>query len=188
MKREKVPSQTELARVSPTARCLAASIGTIPFVFGIFLIVVVGLEDVLGLTGPGEAYACTAVAMVALWMFIWRKTVVWSRRAIRLTMATGLICLVIPIAICFYLGSSLGRGGLLFVVGYSLPVIGWGVWMGATIRIWPLRQTGELREDRSPRCLKCGYLLIGLRATRCPECGDEPTLDELWRVSLGGEV
>ena len=44
--------------------------------------------------------------------------------------------------------------------------------------------TGDLVRGEgasAPRCLKCGYLLIGLRSTRCPECGDEPTLDELWR-------
>ena len=56
--------------------------------------------------------------------------------------------------------------------------------MAVTIRIWPLRQAGEYGGDRSPRCLQCGYLLIGLSSTRCPECGSEPTLDELWRASF----
>ena len=66
-----------------------------------------------------------------------------------------------------------------------LPVIGWGVWMAVTMSIWPRRRYGMRPEDTPPRCLKCGYLLIGLRATRCPECGDEPTLDELWYTTTG---
>ncbi|MCH8966713.1 MAG: hypothetical protein IID43_03475 [Planctomycetes bacterium] len=52
--------------------------------------------------------------------------------------------------------------------------------------IWPMRPEAASRGDRAPQCLRCGYLLIGLRATRCPECGAEPTLDELWSASQAG--
>jgi hypothetical protein len=65
----------------------------------------------------------------------------------------------------------------------TLPVIGWGLWMGVTVHLWSRDGRGYVETSEGPRCLKCGYLLVGLRATRCPECGDERTLDELWGAS-----
>jgi hypothetical protein len=32
----------------------------------------------------------------------------------------------------------------------------------------------------SPKCLRCGYDMTGLTEARCPECGAEYTLDQLW--------
>jgi hypothetical protein len=65
------------------------------------------------------------------------------------------------------------------------PVICWGLWMAGTVRFWPMRPEDIISQSLTPRCRKCGYLLNGLTATRCPECGDEPTLDELWAATAG---
>ena len=32
-----------------------------------------------------------------------------------------------------------------------------------------------------PKCLRCGYNLSGLTQCRCPECGTEYRIDDLWR-------
>ncbi len=35
-----------------------------------------------------------------------------------------------------------------------------------------------------PICPKCGYNLSGLRECRCPECGVNYTLDQLWQSPI----
>lgn len=35
-----------------------------------------------------------------------------------------------------------------------------------------------------PQCLSCGYNLSGLTHCRCPECGREHRLDELWETDI----
>ena len=35
-----------------------------------------------------------------------------------------------------------------------------------------------------PTCPRCGYNLSGLTRCRCPECGTEYKLDQLWRAQL----
>lgn len=42
------------------------------------------------------------------------------------------------------------------------------------------------RRSRSsdPTCLTCGYNLSGLTHGRCPECGREHRLEELWKTHL----
>ena len=60
--------------------------------------------------------------------------------------------------------------------------------MALTISLWPRRSEEGVVGSAVPRCLKYGYPLIGLRATRCPECGDEPTLDQLWTATAAAEV
>ena len=61
-----------------------------------------------------------------------------------------------------------------------LPVVRWGLWTAVSVWMWPGSAFGSSESAESVKCWKCGYLLTGLRSTRCPECGDEPTLDELW--------
>ena len=37
---------------------------------------------------------------------------------------------------------------------------------------------------KPPICLSCGYNLSGLTQCRCPECGTEYRLDELWQTPI----
>lgn len=174
--------KTELRgpRLSPPAQRLAASIGTIPFVFAAFLIILVALDDVFGLTDPAPAtFALAALVAIVVWVLVWRRLVVWSAVVIRRTAAAALLCLGLPIALLSLFWQPASE--FVEVVLGCLPIIGWGVWMAVTIATWPVLHFGPAEPDSAPRCLRCGYLLIGLRSTRCPECGDEPTLDELWR-------
>ncbi len=169
--------------MTPTAKRLAASIGSIPFVFGAFWILGVAIDDLMGWGKPQPAYAASAIVAVTVWILIWRRSVAWSSRVIQRTVVIGLLCLGLPVGLTFLLwekGNDLGEA----VVGV-LPVIGWGLWMALTIRTWPMASVDVTRVADAPRCLACGYSLIGLYATRCPECGDERTLDELWHANTG---
>lgn len=180
MAHDTVAEQLMPKRMTHTARRLAASIGTIPVAFGCFLITYVGLDDIFDLSTQITltlGYALTAIITTTIWTVIWRRAVRWSDLAIRRTVLATALTLALPIAATLLWE---GPPELLSVTLAALPVIGWGVWMAWTINIWPVRASESSAHDATPRCLKCGYPLIGLRATRCPECGDEPTLDELW--------
>ncbi|MCH9035298.1 MAG: hypothetical protein IID42_12490 [Planctomycetes bacterium] len=170
--------------MTPTAIRLAASIGSIPFVVGVFMITAIAFEDLLSISNAYvQTYGCAAIAAVAVWIQIWRRVVVWTQRTIVRTAALGLVSIGVPIALLavFYDPSS----PVLEVVLFMLPVMGWGVFMAMTIRGWPTVRTETAYGDAAPHCQSCGYLLKGLRSTRCPECGDEPTLDELFAASMG---
>lgn len=187
-KRQMVKRETEARTgawcMSPVAIRLAASIGSIPFVFGVFMISAVALQDFAGLSDPlSEAYSVTAVVAVSVWLAIWRRSVTWSGPVLTRTIVAAILCLALPIALHFLLAG--GGNNLQDVILACLPVIGWGVWMAVTVYIWPLQVRSAGPGDMGPHCPSCGYLLKGLRATRCPECGTEPTLDELWAAQTG---
>lgn len=170
--------------VGPLARCLLASIASIPVVVGVFFVIFVLGDDLVTISDPWLAYASTAVLAVSIWMLIWRRQMVWSRGVGPRLVFTTLLCFVVPITLCAMLLETGSQ--VVNVVLVCLPIIGWGVWMAVALPIRRLR-AGVLLSDEGedgPRCLKCGYLLKGLTATRCPECGDEPTLDELWAASV----
>ena len=175
--------QLPATRVSQTAKRLAMSIGTIPLLFGAFLITDVAFEDFLGLQRPSPAFAAAALIAIVTWLILWRGEVIWSKPKVRHTALSAFVCFALPVAVQWIFVKR--ADGLMEVVLLLLPVIGWGVWMAATISYWPMRSRAIATDDLGPRCLGCGYSLRGLRATRCPECGSEPTLDELWAATTG---
>lgn len=52
------------------------------------------------------------------------------------------------------------------------------VWRNGYMRGW------RAARATPPTCLKCGYNLSGLTQCRCPECGCEYRLDDLWSTHL----
>ncbi len=174
--------------MSPTVKRIVCAIGSIPVVFGLFLITMIALESA-GWRVP--KHAATALGIVAvpaciIWCVIWRGAVLWSGATKLRTLGLAVICMGIPIVACYLLVDQ-GLGFWSDVSG-AFPVIGWGVWMVVTLRSWPLATAAVPQFVGMPSCLRCGYLLTGLTATRCPECGDEPTIDELWRANTGDEL
>ena len=162
---------------------LIASLGTIPVVFGIFMIAWVFFDDYTSLVSENAPVAgmwVAAMISIVLWISIWAGAVRWSPRVRSLTVLASLVLLALPLGILSKQAAAASQaGGLAEVTIWCMPVIGWGVWMAWTIGTWPIKPVGRNADD-GPKCLRCGYALRGLRATRCPECGDEPTLDELW--------
>ena len=166
----------------PVAKRIVASMGTIPFAVGLFFIVIQVYQDLLDLPerfGWPASYATTAAAAIASWILIWRTRVAWSGPVISWTIGSAALLLGVPIAATFLL-SDLDDVAAT-TLGF-LPPIGWGAWMTATMWRWPMRTVIDPSAS-SPRCMRCQYPLTGLRHTRCPECGHEPTLDELWSAT-----
>ena len=173
--------------MTPTAKRVLASAGTIPFSFGSFIVMLVVWDDLVGVPGRYVGpLACAVAAVVAVtaWLLIWRKGVAWAGTVVGRTVFATTLLLGGPIAATFLVEDLSALG---MVLGVS-PLIGWGLWMAVTMWIWPMRAPALEAVASGPRCLQCGYLLIGLRATRCPECGSEPTLDELWAATVGSEL
>ncbi len=171
-------------RMAPMARRIVASIGTIPFVVGVFFIVAVACDE-FGfpeeITIPATFTVSAAVA-VGLWLLVWRSVVVWSPDVGLWTIAVGMVSLAVPIILLWLLLWAYGSRlhDVIEALVFGGPIIGWGVWMAVTVGRWPIRSAASASGQQMPRCLKCGYLLIGLSSTRCPECGDAPTPDERW--------
>ena len=130
----------------------------------------------------------TTPVFVVLWTSIWHVNVVWSPpRLLRTTvvLAVGLIAGVGCYAICV----SIPGGGE--EIGVVLSTMCWvTIWIGGTAMVWKethlerSRRLGD-RPDRVIPCPKCGYDLKGLAMARCPECGTEFTLDELFATWVG---
>jgi hypothetical protein len=61
-----------------------------------------------------------------------------------------------------------------------------GVAILAVFLIWRdgYRRGWMSRPVHPPRCLNCGYNLSGLTHCRCPECGSEFRLEELWQKAI----
>ena len=175
------PSRPWRMRMNPRMRAVVASIGTIPFAVAVCFVFGVAYDNLLGVPAPylGPAtYLTGAVFAVAAWLVVWRKNVRWSGIVLRQTLVSAALLIGVPA-----IGTGLCeqvRSELLKILLTALPSIGWGIWMATTMWLWPFAASGADVTAASPRCLKCGYLLKGLTHTRCPECGDERTLDELW--------
>lgn len=59
---------------------------------------------------------------------------------------------------------------LVFLLcGVVLAWVGHASWL-YLIRLGVIRESGDARHE-GPRCVQCGYYLIGLTEKRCPECG-----------------
>ena len=65
---------------------------------------------------------------------------------------------------------------------WLLVVLTAGVAFLAALLLWRNGYVRGWRKAKSdpPKCLKCGYNLSGLTHCRCPECGKEYRLEELW--------
>ena len=67
-----------------------------------------------------------------------------------------------------------------------LVVLCGGLTVLAAYIVWRRGYTQGWRRARTqpPSCPKCRYNMSGLRHCRCPECGSEFDLQELWRTSV----
>ncbi|MCP4249853.1 MAG: hypothetical protein GY778_22655 [bacterium] len=180
------PAVNAVRRNGMTSRAkrIVASLGVIPFSAGVFFIVGTLFQNEVSLPDRFFApatYAASAAVAVAAWLLIWRREVIWRPGVRTRTVLCSAVALGMPIAATFLIPDV---RGVLDMTLWFLPVAGWGVWMAATVWIWPLRPvSGGHSDAQQPRCPQCAYPLTGLRATRCPECGHEPTLDELWAAT-----
>ena len=121
--------------------------------------------------------------LVVAWLFVWRREVVWTPKRMLLTLASvpgavvpaALVYLMMAWVAQFYPEVSIIVGGIVWAA----------TWLVSTAGIWC--ETASERRDRLARpgigviaCPTCGYDLTGLREARCPECGSQFTLDQLY--------
>jgi hypothetical protein len=144
-------------------------------------------EEVLFAAAGVVAFAL----IIAYWLGLWGVIVKWNAFRLVLTLASipaaGLAGLVAYAVVCG-MGSGYGgdRGFAAFLGSSATPLL----WLVATILIW--RETAAERAARvrgaargGVACPTCGYNLTGLTTTRCPECGTQFTLDELFAQQGG---
>lgn len=118
--------------------------------------------------------------VVMYWLWLWRGTVVWTARRRNMTIGSGFAAIVIGV----FAGSvGFSTGESSFGIFLAAVVAGLA-WLLLTVLVW--RETNEERQTRLRAfgggtivCASCGYNLTGLKRTLCPECGAEPTVEEL---------
>ncbi len=66
---------------------------------------------------------------------------------------------------------------VVLVVGLTMLVVHL-IWRNGYVRGW------RASRNQPPICPECGYNLSGLTHCRCPECGTEYTLDQLWQMPV----
>ncbi len=166
---------------------IVASIGLLPAMFGIFFVTGFALNDLFGFSDSSAfvgAYVLVAMLTLVIWVRIWWEAVAWSQRVLWMTVLWAMMLMVLPSLGILFISSATS---IIEAIMFCLPVIGWGLWMAGTVRYWPMKVAAG-GHHVMPRCMRCDYLLTGLRGTRCPECGDEPTLDELWAATAGEQL
>jgi hypothetical protein len=136
----------------------------------------------------------TCAYMIMYWLLLWRRVVAWTPRRVRMTAwaagGAAIAGTVLGVVIKSILPYDDWLGGLLGSLAGTL------LWIGATILIW--RETPAERSARLARagadtlvCPTCGYNLTGLSESRCPECGAQFTLSELYAAQparAGAEI
>jgi predicted RNA-binding Zn-ribbon protein involved in translation (DUF1610 family) len=110
----------------------------------------------------------------------------WSRRGRWRGIVTPTIytvCIAVAtIIVCLFIDSNLrGDKDLLF---FGFIMLGGAgiilVWVARIYRISRGRPVTNMSDGLvNLHCPNCGYRMVGLRESRCPECGTEYTLDEL---------
>ena len=142
-----------------------------------------------GSAGEGSGFIAAGVTtwvfVAAYWVLLWRKSVRWTPQRKAFTSVAAVCAGVVAAVAGSILAPASGSFGA-FVGTVLAPLL----WLVATVFLW--RETAVERAKRLSAsgqeavvCVACGYNLTGLKGTRCPECGREYTLDELFASQPG---
>ncbi len=154
------------------------------------LAVVVYLAVLLPLTRGSDETAFIAATIVTAafvafyWLMLWRRSILWTQSRISLTVGGSVGCLVVGVVAGLV---AMGMAGIndetfgIFVGGLVTMVL----WLPVTILAWrerPAERAERIRQSASDVlfCPRCGYNMTGLQLARCPECGAQFTLNELF--------
>lgn len=116
------------------------------------------------------------------WVLIWRPEVKWSSGRTTGTFVVGIGGLLLSLLIGWAFAAASNEEELGIIIG---GLVWFVLWLFGTAIVW--RETKAERSQRLAAmgisalpCPSCGYNLSGLRESRCPECGAQFTLDQLF--------
>ena len=191
--------QTDFRRrlMTPNAVRLAIGIALVPFLPGLFVMIVLGLGSFGGSRWSDEmrlfaAYELCVVIAILVWFLLWRRAAEWTpaRRIVTITLALTL--LGSPLSVFW----EISRSSRPFVemwnaFCYLAPVFAWALWLTGTAWAWRAYRSQALPQSAPSApstalavCPGCGYSLQGLQEVRCPECGWKSTVDDIVERSL----
>lgn len=177
--------------MTPNAVRLVSCVALVPLVPGLWTILVLAFENFIWNNDRAAFVVANLVCslLVALWWWLaWRRAVVWTPRRARQTagLAAGYVLLA---GLAPLLPQNPGWVESLWV---TLPLVLTGVWLVVAATIWqpglPWSAALDEQVEQTLRCVSCGYSLVGLHEARCPECGRQSTLDELFMAVLAGRA
>jgi uncharacterized membrane protein YraQ (UPF0718 family) len=179
---------------------LVAKILLAILMFPLACLVYIGLLIPMASSGldPAPAFLVatpiTGVLVAFYWVMLWRGSVRWTGGRVVRTLLSVPACLVAGGVVGLIVGSSMRheQEGKIFglFIGGLLTIL---LWLAATVLLW--RETPTERADRVQRaagfllsCPKCGYNMTGLYESRCPECGERYSLDQLYSAQRQGGI
>ena len=142
------------------------------------------VESISGISDDEALFVAdvlTALLLMAGWILVWRRSVTWTMARL---VWTGLAAVLsaLPGLLVYALNVTYSFAE----VGLILGQLCWAAcWLGSTAVIWresPAERAAraELPGGMRLNCPTCGYSMRGLHEARCPECGTQYTLDELF--------
>ncbi|MEM1011075.1 MAG: hypothetical protein AAGI46_02510 [Planctomycetota bacterium] len=136
-------------------------------------------RDLGWIIGSAAALLC----VMGWWLLVWFKEVTWNTRRVTFSVLAipGTAVLGSAVGYVAYLLTDLDTFGMF--LGGSSTVIAWLVTACILWRATPMEMidavSGEAL-DAAVTCPRCSYAMTGLRDARCPECGEQYTLDQLF--------
>lgn len=172
------------ATVARLILALAVILATLIMFFYVSVILANSLADAVALLA--SVSFCAAFFAVA-WLLVWRGAIRWTRERMVQT-AASFPAAIIAAAIVYFVSAW-----AIAEVGIVVAGLAWATtWLASTALIWC--ENGSERRDRLARldisviaCPTCGYNLTGLHEARCPECGSQFTLDQLYAAVAQGK-
>jgi 4-amino-4-deoxy-L-arabinose transferase-like glycosyltransferase len=170
--------------MSPLLSRVMLAMMMFPLAAMVYVITVVSAHEVLGYQRVDWEWVLAGIVTSAFvagyWWMLWRAGVAWTpqRRARTWGAAGGAVVAGVV------LGSACAAADDEFglFVGTSLPPL---LWVAATCFVWrsdarDVAGTAAAGDGDDVVCPACAYSLKGLREARCPECGEQWTLDQLF--------
>ena len=156
-----------------------------PLAIGLFVVLLIVIGEVFRLRqefGLIWAVIFTAAFVVFYWLGTWRHTVHWTPR--RKIMTVFSIALLIGLLALPLIDANPSRRRPWREIMVIVGLLGIPLWLAVTVAIWretPAERVQRLQASSGKAlfCPKCGYNMTGLYESRCPECGERFTLDQL---------
>jgi hypothetical protein len=137
--------------------------------------------EIRAIYGFASTGLLTWAFIAVYWWILWRKQVQWTPKRRLGTVGWVVGAVLLGTFAGAAAGTVLNKQFGAFIGSVTAPLL----WVFGTVLAW--RESPAEHAERiaslggadALTCPTCGYNLTGLRGTRCPECGNEFTLDQL---------